>query len=911
MARESGHLVSIGPPRMKDRAFCPGCGRKYAIPEEELRKREGLRFRGVCRGCGTGFRVFWDAGELRTEKDAGEETGTLGERDVVPKGARVGKYEILEALASGGSSTVYRTFDPGANREVALKVLHLPASGDDALRFRREVEVQGNLKHPNLMPIFDHGAIDGKPYYTMELLHRPMTLETIVALHRSGRLPTSLRTLSSLRALLHQVVLPVARAIAFSNRNGVIHRDLKPSNVILDAKTLRVYVIDFGVCHVFRTPGSRLVLRAGEAPGSEDSPRAMGTARCMPPEQARGEVSPQGDVWALGALLRYVLSGDFPVAPALDFDRVSLDKRLKNIARIAASCREAGDETEAAFYESRLEELRASESRTIKDLLRDAVQANYVPLPDGVDGALGSIVERAMAGEPKERYQAADEFATDVQNWLEGRPVRAYAARLGAARGTLYKARLFGRRNRTALLAAAAAAALVAIGGAAYLMREAATERKHVAELLASARTAVDPAAQEEQLLRVLALRPGHAEAERLLATVRKFAPLREDVEEARKLSVGYQQARGRRQLTEEAVRAAEEMAAVLELHTIRSLEELPADFPGRRLALEAREVARRLRGRRMVTFRNLPAGVEALLARGARATREIDWTEPRLLGTAPLGVSDFLLDPGCYVLLVRRPEGSRTLYLPFVVSHATADRTELDCPLDPGTLPEGMVYVAGATALEVGDPRFVETPEHVDLPPFYLDEHEVTNEEYRRYLNGLEPAMRRRAVPRRLLPGAGEQTAPLWTELADGTWIFPESAARHPVTGISFLDAEAYASWAAKRLPTPAEWERAARGLDARDYPFGMELDRNACNAHTGIVAELGSFPRDRSPFGVLDLGGNVSEWTAESTGEHATTKGGAFDLPRYRALAASYGREIARLPFAHVGFRCAKGAG
>ncbi len=896
---------------MKDRAFCPGCGRKYAIPEEELRRREGLRFRGVCRGCGTAFRVFWDAGELRTEKDAGEETGALGERDVVPKGAKVGKYEIQEALASGGSSTVYRTFDQGANREVALKVLHRPASGDDALRFRREVEVQGNLKHPNLMPIFDHGAIDGKPYYTMELLHRPMTLEAIVALHRSGRLPSSLRTLSSLRALLHQVALPVARAIAFANRNGVVHRDLKPSNVILDAKTLRVYVIDFGVCHVFKTPGSRLVLRAGETPGPEDSPRAMGTARCMPPEQARGGVSPQGDVWALGALLRYLLSGDFPVAPALDFDRVSLDHRVRNIERIAASCRQAGDEAEAAFYEARLAELRAGESRTLKDLLRDAVQANYVPLPDGIDGALGSIVERAMAREPKERYAAADEFATDVQNWLEGRPVRAYAARLGAARATLYKARLFGRRSRTALLAAAAAATLVAIGGGVYLMREAAKNREHVDTLLASARVAADPAVQEERLLRVLALQPGHAEAGRLLATVRKFAPLLEDIEEARRLGVGYQQARDRRQLTDEAVRAAEDMAAVLELHTIRSLEELPADFPGRRLAAEAREVARRLRGRRMVTFRNLPQGVEALLAEGARTTREIDWAKPRLLGIAPLGTSDVVLDPGWYVLLVRRPGDERTLYLPFVVSHGTADRTELDCPLDPGTLPDGMVYVAGATAMEVGDPRFVETPEQVDLLPFYLDEHEVTNEEYRRYLNGLDPALRRRAAPRRLLPGGSEQTAPLWTERSDGTWTFPEGATRHPVAGISFLDAEAYASWAGKRLPTPAEWERAARGLDGRDYPFGMELDRNACNAHTGIVAEVGGFPRDRSPFGALDLGGNVAEWTAQSAGEHATTKGGAFDLPRYRALAASYGREIARLPLAHVGFRCARSAG
>ncbi len=896
---------------MKDRALCPSCGRKYAVPGEELRRREGLRFRGTCRGCGTAFRVFWHGDELRTEKDAGEDTEMLGERDVVPKGAKVGKYEVEEALASGGSSTVYRTFDPGANREVALKVLHRPPHGDDALRFRREVEVQGNLKHPNLMPIFDHGAIDGKPYYTMELLRRPMTLETIVALHRSGRLPASLRALSTLKALLHQVVLPVARAIAFANRNGIIHRDLKPSNVIIDAGTLRVYVIDFGVCHVFRTQGSRLVLRAGEATDAVDAPRAMGTVRCMPPEQARGDVSPRGDVWALGAILRYVLSGDFPVAPALDFDRVSLDKRIRNIERIAASCREAGDETEAGFYESRLEELRTGESRTIKDLLRDAVQGNYVPLPDGTDAALAAIVGRAMALEPKERYGAADEFAADVQNWLEGRPVRAYAARLGAARSTLYKARLFGRRNRTAVLAAAAAGALVGIFALGYVLREASKEEGRVGALLADARAAEDPAVQQARLTRLLALRPGHAEAEELLATVRKFAPLKDDVDQARKLGAGYQQLRDRGRLTVEAVEAAEEMAALLKLHTIPSLEALPAEFPGRRLLGEAQEMARRLRGIRIVTLRNLPAGAEVLLATGSKATREIGWARPRPLGNAPLDASDLLLDPGWYVLLVRRPGGGRTLHVPFGVSHSTADRTELDCPLDPDALPEGMVYVPGATAMRFGDPRFAESAKQVDLAPFFLDEREVTNEEYGRYLLDLDPAVRRRAAPRRLLPGGGEQTASLWTEKPDGTWAFPEGTARQPVTGVSHLDAEAYASWAGKRLPTPAEWERAARGLDGRDYPFGMELDKDACNAHTGILAEVGTFPRDRSPFGALDLGGNVAEWTAESTGEHAITKGGAFDLPRYRALAASFGREVTRLPFAHVGFRCAKSAG
>jgi len=856
------------------------------------------------------FRVFWDEGKLRTAAE--EETETLGERDVLPKGGRVGKYEIEEAVASGGSSTVYRTFDFGANRQVALKVLHRPAHGEDAMRFRREVEVQGNLKHPNLMPIFDHGTADGKPYYTMELLHKPMTLETIVGLYRAGRLlyHASLRPLNSIRALLHQIILPVSRAIGFANRHGVIHRDLKPSNVIVDARTLRVYVIDFGICHLERTAGSRLVLRAGETPEAEDQRRlAMGTLRCMPPEQARGEVSPQGDVWALGALVRYIVTGDLPVAPALDFDRVSLEKRVRNLERIVASCRKAGDETEAAFYDARLEELRGGEHRSVKELLRDAQQANYVPLPDGVDPVLAAIIEKAMAVETKARYSTADEFAADVQAFLDGRPVRAYAARLGPARGTFYRARLYGRRNRTALFAAAAAAAIVAVGGALYLMRVSAQEDARVRTLLATARSSEDPAVQEARLTELLALRPTNEEAKALLATVRRFAPLKAEIEKARERRALLTKLRGKGGLTDEAIRDAEAIAAVLELHTIPNLEALPADFPGRTLVAEARELMGQLRGTRIVALRNLPVGVEVLLAAGAPETGEIDWEGAKLLGTAPLPVPDHAVPRGVYVLIVRHPGRAGTVYVPFVVSLRVPDRVQIDCPLDPAELPAGMVYVSGTEGMEFGDPRFAEMATRVDVAPFFLDECEVTNDQYQTYVNELDPALRRRAVPRRILTGGG--TAPLWTEASDGTWHFPEGAARFPVTNVSLLDAEGYARWAGKRLPTAAEWEFAARGPDHRDYPFGMELDPDACNAHTGTIAEVGSFPRDRSLFGALDLGGNVAEWTAGGPGETGTVKGGSFDLPRYRALAASFQRIPADQPTRDVGFRCAKNVG
>ncbi|MHC4970973.1 MAG: bifunctional serine/threonine-protein kinase/formylglycine-generating enzyme family protein [Planctomycetota bacterium] len=901
------------PQQVPDRAFCPKCGQKYAVPGEELKRRAGLRFRATCRSCETAFSVRWHEGDLRTEiEEVLVEKG--GERDVFNKGARIGKYEIEEPLGSGGSSTIYRAFDQGANRTVALKVLHTAADADSELRFRREVEVQGNLKHPNLMPIFDHGKVDSKPYYTMELLHKPMTFDTIIGLFRNGRLTynPALRRLNSLRAMVRLVLLPVARAVAFANKNGVIHRDIKPSNVLIDAKTLRVYLIDFGICHVFKTTGSRLMLRGGAPTEAEDQRRmAMGTARCMPPEQARGEISDQGDVWALGALLRYLLAGDFPVAPAIDLSRVGMEKRLKNLEKIAASSRNAGDEAQAAFYEARVAELRSGEHRTLKDLLRDAQQSLYMPLPDGLDPSLTAILEHAMRTEPERRYDSADVFADELQRWLDGRPVRAYAAALGA-KSTLYRLALFARRNRNALLAAAGALLLVIIVGTIYLLSAAAGERERVDELLDQARKTANPRTQERRLTELLNLRPDHKEAQELLGLARKFRPMLERYNEAR--GAGKQLERWRLAGEFDKVeRQSRYWEAILEGAVLTELKTLPEDHAGARaLEPKVRELLDLLRGKRVITLAKLPKGARVrLVYQRSPASRELGWEAARDLGVAPLLVTDYSLEPGSYVLVVENEERGSALHLPFVIDDATLPRAQIECPLNPSKVRSDMIYVAGLQRMEFGDPRFAESTRTVDVEPFLLDRFEVTNRDYKQFLDDLDPQRRARAVPRRLIVGSDGTTVPLWIEQADGTWSYPEGAANLPVTNVSQLDAQDYARWAHKRLPTPQEYERAARGVDRRDYPFGMLLDPRACNAHTNAIAKVGMFPRDRSPFGAYDLAGNVAEWTDDMSGELAIIKGGSFDLARYRALATAFGKRRADLPYADVGFRCVQELG
>lgn len=253
-----------------------------------------------------------------------------------------------------------------------------------------------------------------------------------------------------------------------------------------------------------------------------------------------------------------------------------------------------------------------------------------------------------------------------------------------------------------------------------------------------------------------------------------------------------------------------------------------------------------------------------------------------------------------------RQPRQSRIVTQPSPETTASMIASGSPEPTTPSTqVPAGMVYVPGGV-FEMGraDGDEYERPQHfVEVKAFYMDRTEVTNELYKAFVDATN-------------------------SLAPQHWRgneLPEGESKHPVVNISWNDAVAYAQWVGKRLPTEEEWEFAARGSDGRLYPWGTDWNQEFANtAETGAgkIVEVGRYPGGASPFGVLDLCGNVWEWTASDLRSYQTQellapdqkvirkviRGGAYDVRNDRATTTYRGVVQADKAYPKTGFRCVR---
>lgn len=240
---------------------------------------------------------------LKIVRDDGSEPLKASE----PTDAKVfGKFRLMEQLGRGGMGAVFRARQTDLKRDVALKVMNFGPDADASAveRFRREAKAVARLRHANIIAVHEAGEIDGRPYFSMDLIEG----RSLSKLLESG--PPPLR-----RSM--EIMRDVAAAVAYAHAKAVVHRDLKPANILLDAEG-RVFVADFGLAKSIDVAGTQLT-QSGEI---------MGTPAYMAPEQARGSsglVDPRTDVYGMGAVLYHLLTGAAP------FDRADVVHILSDV----------------------------------------------------------------------------------------------------------------------------------------------------------------------------------------------------------------------------------------------------------------------------------------------------------------------------------------------------------------------------------------------------------------------------------------------------------------------------------------------------------------------------------------------------------------------------------------------------
>lgn len=212
-------------------------------------------------------------------------------------GTKLGPYEIVAPLGSGGMGEVYRAKDTRLGRDVAIKVLleSLTADADRLHRFEQEARTIAALNHPNILGIHDIGTHAGAPFLVSELLDGTSLRETLDA----GPLPVR-RTI--------EYALGIAQGLAAAHEKAVIHRDLKPENIFI-TRDGRVKILDFGLAKL-ALPKDSNETQLTLASGATSPGMVMGTVGYMSPEQVRGEATDaRSDIFSFGAVLYEMLTG--------------------------------------------------------------------------------------------------------------------------------------------------------------------------------------------------------------------------------------------------------------------------------------------------------------------------------------------------------------------------------------------------------------------------------------------------------------------------------------------------------------------------------------------------------------------------------------------------------------------------
>jgi tetratricopeptide (TPR) repeat protein len=317
-------------------------------------------------------------------------------------GGTLGDFHLLREVGRGGMGVVYEAEQVSLQRRVSLKVLPFVAALDPRYRqrFQNEARAAALLHHANIVPVHAVGCERGVHYFAMQFIDGQSLAEVIAASRRDA----SRARQDGCFRWVARLGVQAAEALDHAHQQGVIHRDVKPANLLLDAAG-HLWVVDFGLA------------RCGAGPGLTVTGDLVGTLRYLSPEHAlakRALVDHRSDVYSLGVTLYEALTLE-PAYPGTDREEL-------------------------------LRQITAGAPRPPRRLNPS------IPVD------LETVVLKAMAREPEDRYATAQELADDLRRFLEDRPVLARRPSL------VVRTARWARRHRRAVVAAAAVLVLALVG---------------------------------------------------------------------------------------------------------------------------------------------------------------------------------------------------------------------------------------------------------------------------------------------------------------------------------------------------------------------------------------------------------------------------------------------------------------
>jgi eukaryotic-like serine/threonine-protein kinase len=751
------------------------------------------------------------------------------------------RFEVFEEIAHGAMGRIDAGWDRHLGRPVAIKTLRSDRAKDVVrMRFLEEAQVTGQLQHPNIITIYELGKINGNVSFVMRKVDGQSLKQLIQKLRKND--PKSIEEHTLTQKV--QIFAKLCQAVAFAHSRGVIHRDIKPSNVML-GDFGDVVLLDWGLCKIIgqEVRSSRSSTEKWQTVHGQ----IIGTPSYMSPEQALGmidQICPATDVYGLGALLYHFLTLYPPFM-----------------------------------------------GKSNREVVRRVLQAQLIPprerKPEAeIPAELERICLKCLNRDAEQRYVDANELNKDIQAFLEGKHVNYETSHSAIA---VSKSDLFPtpKEQRSEI-------------------EENLFHYQAIQEDLASAQDIwhttqlqtwfnSHPQLLADRWNAQVQISQYRNESESLLARLceqlihyQMSIQLHETVSPKSDNSDSYASHDSIEMLCtllasryENAVIEGDEITQAQMAHWLQAFDPLQGEMISQNV------------GALYIHVRPMNAHIQLWQCRDENGI--LKKSKPKTLKSSPLllervPAGQYILSTG---LSYNKPkvETSLKIYPGVTTRFSVTLYHEEAAPAEFKHIPAG--------TFRSGAPQDLFSPaSEIALPDIFIAEHPVSAQDYLLYLqdlNRVDPREAKTRQPRR----SGDHVA-LWAWDHDGIPYLPLEQGwleDMPVIGISLDDALHYCEWFSKkkggqyRLPTDHEWEKAARGMDGRTYPWGEVWDaRYVAGPEVWehyLPPPIGFMSTDASTYGVKDLVGGVREWTLHNEFLHqdytegtlyGVVKGGSF---------------------------------